>query len=250
MTTAAGHADKFSIGARYALTGLKLITKPGIRRYVLVPFVLNVMTFVAGFAVLGWSIDYALDHLLPGWLDWLRWLLWPLFVFCALAILFFCFSVVANIISSPFNGFLAQAVERHLTGKRDETPFSYPGLARELWSALCSELRKMLYFVAWALPCLILFIIPGINVIAAPVWFLFGAWMLAVEYVDCPLGNHGQPFPEVKRRLRQRRKLALGFGSAVMGLTMFPILNFIAMPVGVAGATALYVDRIQDKEQP
>jgi CysZ protein len=71
--------------------------------------------------------------------------------------------------------------------------------------------------------------------------------MMAIEYVDCPLGNHGQPFPAVKDRLRERRKLALGFGSIIMGMTMIPIVNFIAMPVGVAAATALYVDELADR---
>jgi CysZ protein len=238
--------DSFTNGARYAMAGLKLITKPGIRRFVMIPLCINVIVFIAGFTLIGWSIDYAMDRLLPNWLDWLRWILWPLFALCALAVLFFGFSVVANLVGSPFNGFLAEAVEQHLCGQLDATPFSWRRLLREAWSAVLSELIKLLYFAVWAVPCLVLFLIPGVNAVAAPIWFLFGAWMLAIEYVDCPLGNHGKPFPEVKHRLRPRRKLALGFGSAMMGLTMVPGLNFIAMPVGVAGATALYVDRIRE----
>ena len=73
----------------------------------------------------------------------------------------------------------------------------------------------------------------------------FGAWMLAIEYVDCPLGNHGQPYPAVRMKLRPKRRLALGFGGTVMALTMIPVVNFIAMPVGVAAATALYLDELR-----
>jgi len=139
---------------------------------------------------------------------------------------------------------LAAAVERHLTGNSNDIPFSWRSIASEIARTLGAELRKLAYFIGWAVPCLILFVIPGVNLIAAPLWFLLGAWMMAIEYIDCPLGNHSQPFPAVKHVLRKRRKLALGFGATIMTLTMIPIINFIAMPVGVAAATVLYVEQL------
>ena len=72
-------------------------------------------------------------------------------------------------------------------------------------------------------------------------WLLFSAWMLALEYLDYPLSNHGRLFPHYRGALRQRRWLALGFGGAVLLLTLVPLLNFIVMPAAVAGATALAV---------
>jgi CysZ protein len=65
--------------------------------------------------------------------------------------------------------------------------------------------------------------------------------MLALEYIDYPMGNHGVLFAEQRRQLRQRPMLALGFGMTVAVLTFIPILNFLAMPVAVAGATRLWV---------
>ena len=197
-----------------------------------------------------WGIDYVLDNLLPGWLSWLRYLLWPLFAVASLVIVFYGFSILANLVASPFNGFLAAAVERHLTGQTNDVPFSWAALSAEVVRTVGAELRKLGYFALWALPCLVLFIIPGINLVAAPLWFLFSAWMMAIEYVDCPLGNHGHPFPAVKHQLRERRKLALGFGTMVMAMTMIPIVNFFAMPVGVAAATALYLDNLAPQHDP
>jgi CysZ protein len=37
---------------------------------------------------------------------------------------------------------------------------------------------------------------------------------------------------------------ALGFGATVMVFTTIPVLNLVAMPVAVAGATALYVNEL------
>nr|MBP8024433.1 EI24 domain-containing protein [Chromatiaceae bacterium] len=67
------------------------------------------------------------------------------------------------------------------------------------------------------------------------------AWILALEYLDYPMGNQGLGAREIRRRLRGRPVLSLGFGAATVVLTMIPLVNFIAMPSAVAGATALWV---------
>lgn len=244
MTEAAARTNSFRTGAGYIWRGLRLIRVPQIRVFVIVPLLINIVLFSVGIACFALGIDYVLDNLLPGWLSWLRYLLWPLFAVASLVIVFYGFSILANLAASPFNGLLAAAVERHLTGQANDIPFTWAALGREMIRTVGAELRKLGYFALWALPCLLLFIIPGVNLVAAPLWFLFGAWMMAIEYVDCPLGNHGRPFPAVKQLLRGRRKLALGFGSTVMAMTMIPVVNFLAMPVGVAAATALYLDEL------
>lgn len=231
-------------GIAYVIKGAQLITKPRLRRFVVFPLLINIIVFAAGLFALSHTIDWVLAFL-PEWLQWLRWLLWPLFVLASLVIVFYTFSVIANLIASPFNGFLAAAVERYLRdAPRQNEPISWRAVSKELARTIVAELRKLLYFVFWAVPCLVLFIIPGVNVLAPLVWFLFGAWMLAIEYIDCPLGNHEQTYPAVKNHLKAHRRLAFGFGAATMLLTLIPVVNFIAMPVGVAGATALYLDHL------
>jgi CysZ protein len=89
-----------------------------------------------------------------------------------------------------------------------------------------------------------------VNIAAPVVWMLFGAWMLAISYVDYPMGNHGLGFPEQRRRLRERRYLALGFGGAVMCALAVPVVNFLVIPAAVAGATALWVERLGAPRPP
>lgn len=249
MKQLARPAAGFARGVTYPWRGFRLLLQPGIRRYVIAPLLINIAVFALGVTSLAHVLDYAMDQFLPDWMDWLRYLLWPLFIIAALGLVFFAFSAVANLVASPFNGILAAAVERHLRGVTNAAPFTWRALLDEAWRSLRGELRKLAYFGGFAIPCLILLLIPGVNVLAAPLWLLFGAWMLAVEYIDCPLGNHGQPFPAVRNSLRGRRALAFGFGLTMTPLTVIPVLNFVAMPVGVAAATMLYLECLQGEAE-
>ena len=239
-------------GALYLARGLKLVFHPGIRRYVIMPLAINIAVFAlligAGAAWFN-SFVSSLQPSLPGWLDWLVWPLWVVFILAILLVLFFTFSLLANLIAAPFNGLLAEAVERQLRGEESLPETSLWQLLRETPAILFSQLIKMGYAVLWAIPLLILFIIPGINIIAPFLWLAFGAWMLALEYLDYPMGNHGLLFPQQRRRAREQRLLVLGFGAATTGLTMIPVLNFLVMPVAVAGATALWVERLENRSK-
>jgi len=239
-------------GALYLVRGLKLALHPGIRRYVIIPLAINIMVFAlligAGAAWFN-SLVGTLQPSLPGWLDWLVWPLWVVFILAILLVLFFTFSLLANLVAAPFNGLLAEAVERQLRGEDALPETGLWQLLRETPAILFSQLAKMGYSVLWAIPLLILFIIPGINIVAPFLWFAFGAWMLALEYLDYPMGNHGLLFPQQRRRAREQRLLVLGFGTAITGLTMIPVLNFLVMPIAVAGATALWVERLENRPE-
>ena len=95
------------------------------------------------------------------------------------------------------------------------------------------------------IPLLILSIIPLFNLISPVAWFAFGAWMLALEYVDYPMGNHNYRFRQIKRFMHSKRSLAVGFGGGVTLMTAIPIVNLFAMPVAVAAATSLWVEELR-----
>ncbi len=234
----------FKSGFGYLLSGFKLILKPGVKRFVIMPLLINTLLFagviVFGANLLGELISYLNTQW--AWLEWLTWLLWPLFVVIALTIVFFCFSVVANLIGAPFNGFLSESVERHLRSSNSLDTVNRP-ISEEITLAFKSELHKFGYFAVRAIPLLILFLIPVLNISAPFVWVLFSAWMLSIEYMDYPLGNHGILFNQQRKNLFANKQLAFGFGLGVMLLTLIPVLNFLAMPVAVAGATRMYVER-------
>jgi CysZ protein len=116
-------------GASYLLAGLRLIARPGLRRFVAIPLGINILVFSAaiywGMSLFEGLIAWLQSRLprLPDWLSWLSWLeqglewvLWPLFIMLAALLVFYGFTLVANLIGAPFNGLLAEKVERLARG--------------------------------------------------------------------------------------------------------------------------------------
>jgi CysZ protein len=232
-------------GPKSLLAGFQLLSKSGIRLYVIIPLTLNSLLFGSIIFFGAHRLNNLIDWLTSNWTwtAWMSWLLWPLFALIALTIVFFCFSILANLIAAPFNGFLAQAVATHLRGKRPEQGTVLKTLPAELLSAFKSESVKLVYFIVRAIPLLLLFFIPFVQAFAPIIWFLFGAWMLALEYMEYPMSNEGMLFPEVRSRLSETRALTFSFGSSVMLLTMIPVVNFVVMPAAVAAATKIWIDQ-------
>lgn len=245
--------QQFTRGLFGVLEGARLLLgKASLWPYLLVPLLINLLLFAGG---IWWSVHYIgglIDGLmaqLPGWLAWLSWLLWLVFALSAALLVFVSFNLVANLIAAPFNGLLAEAVARRLT----DAPVAATGLReaiRSAPSAFVDELRKLLYFLIRAVPLGLLFLIPGINLAAPVVWLLFSAWVLALEYLDYPLGNAGLAFGEQRRVLGRRRLLTLGFGAGVLAASLVPLVNLIVMPAAVAGATCLWVRELAEGTGP
>lgn len=238
---------EFLKGFRYPLDGFKLIFKPGIRLFVVVPLLINSLLFSLVIYFGAYKI-IDLSHWLTSrwhWAEWLVWIIWPLFVIISITVVFYCFTLVANLIAAPFNGYLAEAVEYHLAGMRPEGSANLSGLTREILVSLKNELHKFSYFMIRAIPLLILFLIPMLNTVAPFVWMVFCSWLLALEYLDFPMSNHGIHFAEIREKLKPHRDLCLGFGLAALLLTMIPFVNFLAMPVAVTAATKLWVKQLK-----
>lgn len=242
-------------GPAYLLEGMRLIARPGLRRFVAIPLAINILVFAAA---LYWGISrfegliawlHSLLPTLPDWLAWLErgldWILWPLFILLAVVLVFQGFTLIANLIAAPFNGLLAEKVANHLRGGSPDSEAGMGQVLTTLIPALLDEVRKLLYALLWAIPFFILSLV--LPLVGPLLWFLFSAWILALEYLDYPMGNQGLGAREIRRRLRGRPVLSLGFGAATVGLTMIPLVNFIAMPSAVAGATALWVREFDER---
>ena len=220
------------------ISGFGLLFRPGIKRFVIIPFIINLTLFSLATKLLTDQLDSWLEKLLPSWLGWLEWLIWPLFAIAMFLIVFYTFTVIANLISAPFNSILSARIEAMLSGK---TPvdINSDGFIKLIFRTTKSELQKILYAIKWFIPLIIITIIPAINIISPILWIIFAAWFFALEYNDYPLANRGQYFEDIKSYNRKHRMRSLGLGSAVFILTSIPVVNFFAMPIAVAGATKL-----------
>ncbi|MEO5345246.1 MAG: sulfate transporter CysZ [Magnetococcus sp. YQC-9] len=237
--------SSFIRGIGYLLTGLRLLATPELRRFVLAPLLVSTLLFAWGsWFVLGHILAWSawLNSFLPSWLQWMEWVLVPV-LFGSLGILFFSsLGIVANLIGAPFNALLAQQVEIYLTGTFDAASHKQPqGLWENILPTIHSEIQKILYYVIRAIPLLLLFVVPVIHVAAPFIWIFFSSWMNAFQYADFPMSNHQLDNKEILAKLREERLLSLGFGAATLLLTLIPVLNLLAMPAAVAGATAMWV---------
>jgi len=242
----------FLQGIKHALSGFSLITKKGIRPFVVLPLLINIVVFSLAIW-LSWSqFNSLMDSLLgwlPGWLSWLQWLLWPLFSALILIAVYYSFTIVANLIAAPFNSLLAERVEQKLNGLPVPELQGYKALIGTIGKTMSSEIRKVFYMLKWLPLLLIISIIPVVNFIAPFAWGIYGAWMLSLQYTDFAMGNHQLYIKEELPLLRKNRSMALGFGGMLTILMMIPIVNFFVMPVGVAGGTAFWVKKLSLSNQ-
>lgn len=222
------------LAAGFLLKGLKLSFSPELRKFIIIPILINIVLYSAAFVLGYFYVEDLINQFIPGWLQWLRWILWPLFFISFFIAGFFTFTVLANLIAAPFYGRLSTktlALIRGQTVVSAEQPMA---------KVIGAELIRVGYFSTRALPLLLLSVIPGLNVLAPVLWALFGAWGMVLEYMAYPLENEGLLFSEQKQLLKSVRLGAISFGGlAVLGLTI-PVINIIVAPAAVIGATIYF----------
>jgi CysZ protein len=246
-------------GAQYFFKGFELIRRKGVRRFVFIPLAINILLFSITFYYLLNQIDYlmiAIENAIPSWLSWIGYLLKPLAILSVLVIFSFIFTAAANWLAAPFNGLLSEKIEfllandnaRNNSNNNPVTAFvidtGMTDLIKDIPRTLSREWQKFVYYLPKAIGFFILLII--LPVIGQILWFLFVAWMMAVQYKDYPFDNHKVSFRKMKQVLRENQKLSYSFGITVAIFSMIPIINLIVMPVAICGATALWVEQYRD----
>lgn len=219
--------------------------QPGVRIYAVMPLLINTVLFASliwfGYEQFSPLVDYMMSGV-PAIFNFLRWIIWIIISTFTAIFIFFTFTPIANIVAAPFNALLSEKIEIRLTGKTIGVNSSFMKMARD---SFLSQIRKLVYIIFWSAVLLLISLIPLVNFAAPFLWVIFGSWLLSLEYLDYPMGNHELNFTRQRQILAARKGLSLGFGSSVMVLTSIPLLNFIVMPVAVAGATVLWVEQLE-----
>jgi CysZ protein len=225
--------------------GLKLIRQPGLRRYVAIPLLINILVLSAailyGVNQYDWWMTYVEDSL-PEFLSFLGSIVAILGIIVGLAVLLYSFTIVANIIAAPFNALLSIKVEEQITG---QTLTSDTGLHLIFVRSISREISKFLYYLPRLLGLLVISLIPGLNALAPFLWIAFGAWMMAVQYTDYAADNNEISFSELRTRLNSNTFQALMFGLPAYFLLAIPVINLVLIPAGVAGGTKFWVERLR-----
>ena len=221
--------------------GLKLITHEKLRTFVIFPVLINIMLYSIAFFVSLHYVEQAITQFIPDSLQWLNWLLLPLFFIVFFVISFFSFAILANLIASPFYGVLSARTLSIIDNNAQLTE-------APVMQVISGELKRVLYILTRMLPLVFLSILPVINLISPIVWAIFGAWMLAMEFMAYPLENAGLVFQAQRELLKTVRIGALSFGGVTMIGLSLPVINIIIGPAAVIGAT-LYIHEMREKNE-
>ncbi|HGO5849642.1 TPA: sulfate transporter CysZ [Mannheimia haemolytica] len=238
--------NQVGLGFHYFIYGWRLLLQRQFLPFVIFPILINTVLMVGliwGFFA---NIGGLLDMLLPSWLEWLSFVLIPLIFLMILVGFYFAFTTLANFVAAPFNALLAEKVELQLTGE-PLGDMSFGAMLKDVPRMLKREWQKMMYSIPRLIALFVLGFLPVVGQTVAPVLtFIFGAWLIAIQYCDYPFDNHKISFQRMRNALSQSRTLNFTFGALVSLFTMIPFVNLVVMPVAVCGATALWVKKYRN----
>jgi CysZ protein len=239
-------------GFGYFIYGASLAMTPGLRRYVMLPLIINFILIGGAlfylFSQMGDWIDGLINQL-PDMLSWLNYILWPLIALVVIVSAMYYFSTLVNIIASPFSGLLAEKVEQKLLGIESKQE-GLADFAKDIPRILAREWRKLVYIIPKMIGLFLLLLIPVLGQTIGPLaWFVFTAWMFAIQYCDYPFDNNKVDFISMRDQLKEKKGCAYGFGIMVTIFTTIPLINMFVLPVAVCGATAMWVNEFRPHSQ-
>jgi CysZ protein len=230
----------FFKGVHYFLNGFVLVRQPELWRFVWVPMVCNIVLFAVLVLFVGyWLSDFSqwLTHNFPIWLQWLKWLVLLSGLIFSSIILIYVSTFLVNLIAGPFNSMLAEKVLEYL--KFEKRPHDIP-LLEAIPVTFSRQMHFLSYYIPRAIFYLILFVVPLAQAISTVLWFLFNGWVFTMQYLDYPMDLYGISIKHMRKIMAQNKGLCMGFGAAIMFFAMIPLVNFIIIPVSVAGAALMF----------
>lgn len=149
-------------------------------------------------------------------------------------------NTVPPLLLAPLQDPLSEATEE-VCGGTPSQPFSLGSFLRGVVTGISHTLARIFFLILGLVVLLPLNLIP---VVGSILWTILGSlwsmiWM-AGEHLAAPMTRNLYPFSEVRRMLRERRALCLGFGAGVYLLLWVPVLNTFFLPVAIVGGTLLY----------
>ncbi len=195
------------------------------------------------------TLTLGLINWLPDFLMVISYIISWLLILVVVIIGCYFFSTIAAIIASPFYSLLAERAEQILDAKdgfavipdKDQSIFdSVKNIVKDIPRCFWREFKKLLYQIPRFLVCVLISVIPIINTVAPISWFLFSAWMAAVQYCDYAYDNHKIPFMVMRRDLRINPTGTLCLGAIIaFGITL-PLINLFVPAFAVCAGTRYY----------
>ena len=240
-------------GPSLILEGFRLLWRPDIRWLVVVPLLINIVLFVSatGFAA-QWLQSWitTITTSIPEWLQWLGWVIWLLFAVLALAIYSFIFTILANLIGSPFYGVIAQRIIATGTNGKQRNDAANQHFLKAAWQSVFREVQLIGYFlprtVGVGIVSLILSFIPVVNLLAPIIAASWAAWCLCLQYLDYAADSDGVKFIDLRKKVSANRLNSIGFGFSAMLASAMPLVNLVMLPASVVAGSLLWCRQHRD----
>lgn len=210
----------------------------------LLPGLITLVLFFAGFVALGWGLDGASSWIADrvvgadsGLHDVVQFIAALALIGGSLLIAVYAFVSVTTVVGQPFFERVSHRVDSQL-GDVPDTP-EWPWW-RNAARGVGEGLRLSLLTVPLSGALVVLGLIPGIG--TATSWtlgLLFGGWFVALEFTAIPFERRGMVLSDRRRILGAKRARTLGFGAMAFAMSAVPPLAVLAMPSAIAGGTML-----------
>lgn len=236
-----------NLGFYYLLMGLKTIFNKNVRKFVIIPFFINVLLFSLGLYLIinkSGELSNYVDAYQPNWLSSIT--SWVIYIFTTLlyiCLFFYLCLTITNICSAPFNGIIASKTEEIITG--NVTDSQLKETLKDVPRMILHAIHVSLYTLPRALCTIVFLLIP----LGYAIWFAFSSWYIIINYLDCPGDNHKLKLKQLLKIMRKHRLTCLCFGLCINGMLLIPIVNFIVIPIAVCGSTYMLADFTNNFEE-
>jgi CysZ protein len=216
-------------GVRFFFSGLRtLVRNPALFSLSMIPMLLTLALLtglILGAALMvGWLIGDAVR-------SEIRIAAQALMFALTLVIAYFLYLPVARVLLAPFAEALSRKTCAISSGRA--TPQNNQGWAR----AMLEGLKLVTLQAAVALAALALGL--AFPPVGAPVGIAVAIFLGGLDFFDIPLSTRGLRLRNKLGVIWRNKSLALGFGAAAYLMLLIPVINMLALPVGVVGATLL-----------
>ena len=176
----------------------------------------------------------------------------------ALLIAYFLYMPVARILLAPFAEALSRKtcaicvapggymIRQKNTGKSSQGQNSQGQNSQGWMRAMWEGLKVVIFQAAVSLAALALGL--AFPPVGAPVGVAVAIFLGGLDFFDIPLSTRGLRLRKKLSVIWSNKSLALGFGAAVYLMLLIPVINMIALPVGVVGATLL-IDALESDDR-
>jgi CysZ protein len=160
-----------------------------------------------------------------------------------LLIAYFLYMPVARVLLAPFAEALSRKTRAISLSSGDRAiRQNNQGWARAMWEGL----KVVIFQAAVALAALALGL--AFPPVGAPVGIAVAIFLGGLDFFDIPLSTRGLGLRNKLGVIWRNKFLALGFGAAAYLMLLIPVINMLALPVGVVGATLL-IDALESEDR-